>query len=150
MRAAAQRGGFSLLEVLVGLAIFAIVVVPLINLELSSTAQVGRVTIERQAHYLAVYTLDATLSSNFHGEQTVKSGEFRIEVRSSALEKAQFPIERVTVQVYRNDETNGQATVTQNDEAYGEATAYRLRQSDQQQGQAQPQASGAPTAPSSR
>ncbi len=115
-----RGGGFTLLEVLVALAIFLLVMVPVLTLELNSTAAVGRVSIEREAHYLAIYTLDTVLSTRFNGERTDIRGPYTVKIRSTSVETAKLPIERVSVSVYTNDEE------------YGEAIAYRLRQNGKQ------------------
>lgn len=115
-----QGRGFTLIEVLVALAIFALVAVPLINLELGSTSAIARVQSEREAHYLAIYTLDTLLATRFKGERTDTRGPYTVKVRSTSVETAKLPIERLQVAVYAN-----------NDEI-GLATAYRLRQNSEQ------------------
>jgi len=68
LRRASDRG-FTLIEVLVALAIFAIVAIPLLGLELSSTAQVARVNLARRAHTLATSYMDQWMVQRFDGEK---------------------------------------------------------------------------------
>ncbi len=103
------------------------VVIPIIDLDLNSTAAVSRVDLERRAHYLAMYELDHLLATNVRGDQTDTTTDphFRIEVATTPVETTQYPIDRLTVAVYLQDTTNA-ATNSEDQEQYGEVSAYLL------------------------
>lgn len=105
--------GFTLVEVLVALAIFAIVAIPLLGLELSSTAQVAQVNLARRAHTVATSWMDRWTVEPFQGERTEEQDEFVVRGETDDVDE-QPGLMRLRV------------TVTYEEEVMAELVAYRV------------------------
>lgn len=97
--------GFTVLEVVVAMAIFALVAVPLLELQLSAASQTARVNLQRRAHYAGVAYMDDLLAAVpvFRGERVEKQGDFEFRARTEQFME-QYGMERVTVAVHSLDE----------------------------------------------
>ncbi|MBM3461821.1 MAG: type II secretion system protein [Armatimonadetes bacterium] len=109
-----RRGGFTLLEVIIALAIFAMVAVPLLNLELAATAQTARVNLARRAGQLAASRLDQLLLDEFRGDVTREEDAFSVRTRTEDME-LNPGLERVVV------------TVSYEGEVAAELAAFRVQ-----------------------
>lgn len=107
-----------MLEVLVALAIFTLVAVPLLELELSSVAATARVNLLRRAHYAGLAYMDDLLAATptFRGERIEKQGDFEFRSKTEQFME-QYGMERVTVQVY----------LLEQEEKIDELVVYRMR-----------------------
>lgn len=98
-----RPAGFTLLEVLVALAIFIMVAVPLLNLEMASTAQTARVNLARRGHAIATEFLDKWMAESFKGERTEKVEDFEVRARTHDIDDRPG-FEQLTVTVtYRGE-----------------------------------------------
>lgn len=96
-----RAAGFTVLEVVVALAIFVMVVVPLLELQLSATAETARVNLQRRAHYAGLAYMDDLLAAvpTFRGERVEKQGVFEFRCKTEEFLE-QYGLERVTVTVH--------------------------------------------------
>jgi prepilin-type N-terminal cleavage/methylation domain-containing protein len=121
------QAGFSLLEVLIALGIFALVVIPLLNLEISSAAEAGQVSLERRAHFIAMQKLDRLLSMSSSEDTTEKVDGFDVESHATSVETVPG-LQRLAVYIYYTDQASSSgSSSSKKPEMLDHMTAYRLQ-----------------------
>ncbi|MCL5037181.1 MAG: prepilin-type N-terminal cleavage/methylation domain-containing protein [Chloroflexi bacterium] len=90
--------GFSLLEVLIALAIIALVMVALLRLQTLTTSQTYNSNENFRALVVAINEAEDLTKKKFTGETQKEAGGFRIEARTGTV-SGELPAERLKITV---------------------------------------------------
>jgi prepilin-type N-terminal cleavage/methylation domain-containing protein len=90
---------FTLIEVLVALAILAIVLVALLRMEINSVSLSARTSISFRALLLAVRETDELELRNFNGEYEKEIDDFTVKARTELTSQKGIPFEKMSLQV---------------------------------------------------
>ena len=97
--------GFTLLEVLVALAILALVLVTLLRMEVSSISLAAKSSLSFRALVRATAEVDELERMQFTGELKKESEPFVIQARTEIKSYQGIPLEKMTLQVLYEDRT---------------------------------------------
>lgn len=104
MKKRCRKTGFSLLEVLIALAILALVLVALLRLELKSAVLSARTSLVLQALPLAIETSEELAAKNFQGVESKTLDDFTIKAATEDM-PGDLPAQRLQVEIYCNDQS---------------------------------------------
>jgi prepilin-type N-terminal cleavage/methylation domain-containing protein len=96
--------GFSLLEVMVALAILTLVLVALLRLELKSAVLAARTSLTFKALPLAIEESEELAAKNFQGSETKDKENFKISAFTGDM-PGELPAQRLRVEIYSNDQS---------------------------------------------
>ena len=99
-----RKTGFSLLEVLIALAILALVMFALLRLELKSAVLSARTSLVLQALPLAIETSEELAAKNFQGVESKTLDDFTIKAATEDM-PGDLPAQRLQVEIYCNDQS---------------------------------------------
>ncbi len=114
MKKNVARNGFSLLEVMVAMAIAVLMLTALITLEMKSTALAARSSVGLDTLPIAIERIEELAEIDFTGESTVPHGEYLV-VTSTSDAGGGLPATRIQVEVKYNEQT------------YSELSLYKFR-----------------------
>jgi type II secretion system protein I len=100
-----RRPGFTLIEVLVALFIFALVIVPLIQTQLLAGHAVIRIREQREALALACTKLDEVQHQTTVSGSTQTVNGYQIVVTSARMTGQSLPLNRIGVEVRMGNQT---------------------------------------------
>lgn len=99
-----RKNGFSLIEVIVAVAVAVLMLVALITLEVRSTALAARASIGLDTLPLAIERIEEVAETRSTDHSTKTQGEYRVITKTGEA-KAALPATRITVEVQYNDRT---------------------------------------------
>lgn len=95
--------GFTLVEVLVALAIISLVLVALLRMEASSIAMTARTNITFRALTMATKEMDDLEMKKFTGEEEKKIDAFTLRAKTETKSYEGIPLEKLTLEVLYDD-----------------------------------------------
>ncbi len=90
---------FTLIEVLVALAILALVLVALLKMEINSISLSARTSISFRAMLIAVRELDELDRRKFNGEYEKDIDDFTVKAKTELTSQKGIPLEKLSLQV---------------------------------------------------
>lgn len=97
-----RKSGFSLLEVVIALAIALLMLSALISLEIKSTALAARATMGLKTLPVAIEKLEEVSQKQFSGTKSEMVDEFEVQTRAVDFNTAEIPYTRIQVEVFYN------------------------------------------------
>ncbi len=97
--------GFTLIEVLFAIGLFAVVVVPILQTEMLSARNVNAVTQRREALAIATAHLDAIQHLQIEGSQSDTVNGYTVLTTSSRMSGLPVPLTRIAVEVLQGGRT---------------------------------------------
>lgn len=99
-----KEQAFTLIEVLVALAILAIVLVTLLKMEINSISMAGRTSISFRALMIAVREIDELDRKQFTGEyEKAIDDDFSVKANTVLTSQKGIPLEKLTLKVLYGD-----------------------------------------------
>jgi prepilin-type N-terminal cleavage/methylation domain-containing protein len=110
-----RRRGFTLIEVLVALAIISLVLVALLRLEVSSISTAATNGIAFRALTVATKELDDCVQNNFSGDMEKNVEPFQVKAHTEQTSQNGIPIEKLNLEVLYADKR------------YSELTSFKIK-----------------------
>ncbi|MDQ7823935.1 MAG: type II secretion system protein [Candidatus Eremiobacteraeota bacterium] len=95
-----KKKGFTLVEVLVALAIIAIVLVALLRMEVSSIALAARTSLSFRALMLATREMEELSSQTLEGTYEKSYEPFSVSAKTELTSQSGFPLEVLSLEVF--------------------------------------------------
>lgn len=99
-----RRSGFTLIEVIVAMAIAVLMLTILLSLEVKATALAAKTSIGIDTLPIAIDKIEDLTRQNFTGESTEFKGPYQIKISSSEILSG-IPLVKVQVEVLLNGES---------------------------------------------